>query len=88
MLTQERVAEITKEYGKNEKDTGSPEVQVALLTEQINILQLHLKIHKKDHTSRRGLMKMVGQRGSLLKYINKHSEKRAVDLKKKLGIRK
>ncbi len=62
---------IIARFGRNEEDTGSPEVQVALLTERINMLNEHLKIHKKDHHSRRGLLKMVGQRKGLLDYIRK-----------------
>ncbi|MDR1703329.1 MAG: 30S ribosomal protein S15 [Clostridiales bacterium] len=62
---------IIERFGRNSDDTGSPEVQVALLTERINLLNEHLKIHKKDHHSRRGLLKMVGQRKGLLNYIRK-----------------
>ena len=88
MLTTARTSEIVKEYGKGDKDSGSTEVQVALLTEKINSLTVHLKIHKKDHHSRRGLLVMVGNRGALLKYINGKSEKRYKDLIKRLGLRK
>ena len=66
MMTTERKAEIIKEYGRTPSDTGSPEVQVALLTERINVLTEHLKENKKDHHSRRGLLKMVGKRRGLL----------------------
>jgi small subunit ribosomal protein S15 len=62
---------IIERFGRNSEDTGSPEVQVALLTERINLLNEHLKVHKKDHHSRRGLLKMVGQRKGLLNYIRK-----------------
>ena len=88
MLTQERRAELVKEYGKGEKDSGSVEVQVALLTEEINNLTVHLQIHKKDHSSRRGLLRMVGKRSAMLKYLNKKNEQRYRDLIAKLGIRK
>jgi small subunit ribosomal protein S15 len=67
MVTQKRRGELIKEYGRGENDSGSVEVQVALLTEEINNLTVHLKIHKKDHSSRRGLLRMVGKRSALLK---------------------
>ena len=69
MMTTERKAEIIKEYGRTPNDTGSPEVQVALLTERINVLTEHLKENKKDHHSRRGLLKMVSRRRKLLDYL-------------------
>ena len=72
MMTTERKAEIIKEYGRTPNDTGSPEVQVALLTERINVLTEHLKENKKDHHSRRGLLKMVGKRRGLLDYLKKN----------------
>ena len=68
-MTKERKLEIIKEYGRSEGDTGSPEVQIALLTERINHLTEHLKTHKKDHHSRRGLLMLVGQRRGLLYYL-------------------
>ena len=68
-MEKERKLEIINQYGKKEGDTGSPEVQIALLTERINHLNEHLKEHKKDHHSRRGLLKMVGQRRGLLNYL-------------------
>ena len=68
-MTKERKLEIIKEYGRSEGDTGSPEVQIALLTERINHLTEHLKTHKKDHHSRRGLLMLVGQRRGLLNYL-------------------
>ena len=68
-MTKERKAELMQQYATHEGDTGSPEVQIALLTERINHLNEHLKIHKKDHHSRRGLLKMVGQRRGLLNYL-------------------
>ncbi|MCF6227921.1 MAG: 30S ribosomal protein S15 [Planctomycetes bacterium] len=76
------------EHGATETDSGSVEVQVALLTEEIANLTVHLQIHKKDHASRRGLLKMVGKRSSLLKYLNRKSEPRYVALIKRLGLRK
>jgi len=88
VISNEKKAEIVREYGKGEKDSGSPEVQVALLTAAINSLTVHLQIHKKDHASRRGLLKMVGKRSSLLKYIAGKSERRYKELIGKLGIRK
>ena len=68
-LTKEKKAEIVKKFGATDKDTGSTEAQIALLTERINDLTDHFKAHKNDHSSRRGLLKMVGQRRSLLKYL-------------------
>ena len=80
--------EIIAKYGRQENDTGSPEVQVALLTERINHLTEHLKIHKKDHHSRRGLLKMVGQRKGLLGYIMKQDVVKYRELIAQLGLRK
>ncbi len=88
MISKERKAEIVKTYGKNEQDTGSTEVQVALLTERINELTEHLKINKKDHHSRRGLLKMVGQRRNLLAYLQKKDLEGYRALIEKLGLRK
>lgn len=88
MVPKPKKDEIVKEYGRGKADSGSPEVQVALLTEEISNLTVHLKIHKKDHSSRRGLLKMVGKRNSLLKYLNSRDEKRYRELIGKLGIRK
>ena len=79
---------IIAKFGRNEADTGSPEVQVALLTERINHLTEHLKEHKKDHHSRRGLLKMVGQRRGLLDYLKKIDIERYRSLIERLGIRK
>ena len=87
-LSKERVAEIVKTYGKNENDTGSTEVQIALLTKRINDLTEHLKVHKNDHHSRRGLLKMVGHRRNLLAYVAKNDIERYRAIIKKLGIRK
>lgn len=88
MISKERKAEIVKAYGKNEQDTGSTEVQVALLTERINELTEHLKVNKKDHHSRRGLLKMVGQRRNLLAYLQKKDLEGYRALIQKLGLRK
>lgn len=88
MISKERKAEIVKAYGKNEQDTGSTEVQVALLTERINELTEHLKVNKKDHHSRRGLLKMVGKRRALLEYLKKNDIEGYRNLIARLGIRK
>ena len=88
MMTTERKAEIIKEYGRTPNDTGSPEVQVALLTERINVLTEHLKENKKDHHSRRGLLKMVAKRRGLLDYLKKNDLEGYRALIAKLGIRK
>ena len=87
MLKEEKNA-IIKEYAQHEGDTGSPEVQIALLTKRINDLTEHLKTHKKDHHSRRGLLKMVGQRRNLLNYLTKVYIERYRAIIAKLGIRK
>ena len=87
-LTAEQKAEILKEYGQKEGDTGSPEVQVALLSANINGLQDHFKGHKKDHHSRRGLIRMVNQRRKLLDYLAKKDRNRYLDLIQKLGLRR
>ncbi|MCX7041062.1 MAG: 30S ribosomal protein S15 [Spirochaetes bacterium] len=79
---------IIESYRVHEKDTGSPEVQVALLTERINHLTGHLKGHQKDHSSRRGLLKMVGRRASLLKYLASEDRTRYQAVIDRLGIRK
>ena len=87
MLPEEKKA-IIEEYAIHEGDTGSPEVQIALLTKRINDLTDHLKTHKKDHHSRRGLYKMIGQRKSLLKYLTSVDIERYRSIIKRLGIRK
>ncbi len=87
-MTAERKTEIIKEYAVHEGDTGSPEVQIALLTERINNLTEHLKINKKDHHSRRGLLKMVGHRRNLLAYLQKVDIERYRAIIARLGIRK
>lgn len=87
-LSPEKKREIIEKYRNNENDTGSPEVQIALLTERINQLTEHLKVHKKDHHSRRGLLKMVGQRRALLNYLRDRSFERYKDIVEKLNLRK
>lgn len=87
-MTRERKQEIINTYKRDEKDTGSPEVQIALLTERINELTEHLKVHKKDNHSRRGLLKMVGARRSLLKYLSDRDVERYREIVAKLGLRK
>jgi small subunit ribosomal protein S15 len=84
----ERKKGLVKDFARQEGDTGSPEVQVALLTERINHLTDHLKVHKKDFTSRHGLLKMVGQRRRLLKYLEESDKSRYESLISRLGIRK
>ena len=79
---------IIKEYGKSEKDTGNPEVQVALISERINSLTEHLKMHKKDHHTRRGLLMLVGKRKRLLQYIQNQDVLKYRELIEKLGIRR
>ncbi len=88
MITTEQKAEIIKKYGRGEGDTGSPEVQVALLTARINDLQEHFKEHPHDYHSRRGLLKMVGQRRNLLAYLKKKDIERYRTLIEQLGLRK
>ena len=87
-MTNEQKTAIIAEYALHEGDTGSPEVQIALLTFRINELTDHLKVHKKDHHSRRGLLKMVGQRRNLLAYLTKVDIERYRAIIKRLGIRK
>jgi small subunit ribosomal protein S15 len=87
-LTQERKQQLIEEYRTHESDTGSPEVQIAILTEKINYLNEHLRTHKKDHHSRRGLLKMVGQRRNLLAYLKDKDVARYRELINKLGLRR
>ena len=87
-ITAERKQELIKEYATKPGDTGSPEVQVAVLSERISNLTEHLKTHKKDHHSRRGLLIMVGQRRRLLDYTKKKDQARYEDLIKRLGLRR
>ena len=88
MISKEKKQEIIKEYGRTANDTGSPEVQVALLTARINELTEHLKVNKKDHHSRRGLLKMVGQRRGLLNYLKNKDINKYRELIAELGLRK
>ena len=87
-MTKERKQEIIATYRRDEKDTGSPEVQIALLTERINELTEHLKVHKKDNHSRRGLLKMVGKRRNLLNYLSKNDLPKYREVVEKLNLRK
>ncbi len=87
-IAQDRKKELIQEFKQGERDTGSPEVQVALLTERITHLTEHLKLHKKDHASRRGLLKMVGRRSALLKYLTRRDRKRYQDVVSRLGLRR
>ena len=88
VLVKEKKGEIVSDYQLHEKDTGSPEVQVAILTERIQYLTGHLKTHLKDHSSRRGLLKLVGQRRRLLDYLKRTEFSRYKGLIERLGIRK
>lgn len=88
MITKEAKTGVINEYKTHEGDTGSPEVQIAVLTHRINELNDHLKMHKKDHHSRRGLLKMVGKRRNLLNYLKNKDLQRYRDLIAKLGLRK
>lgn len=88
MLAKDQKSTIIAEYGKTPNDTGSPEVQIALLTTRINELNEHLKVHAKDHHSRRGLLKMVGQRRRLLAYLKEKDIERYRSLIERLGLRK
>ena len=85
-MTKERKTEIINQFKREEHDTGSVEVQVAILTERINELTEHLKVHQKDNHSRRGLLKMVGKRRNLLNYLSKKDLARYQDLVEKLGL--
>ena len=87
-IEKEKTVEIIKGYGSNEKDSGSASVQVAILTERIKNLTEHLKVHKKDFGSRRGLLSMVGQRRNLLQYIKKKNDASYQELIKALGLRR
>ena len=86
-ISKERTAELIAEYGKDANDSGNVEVQVAILTERIRNLTEHLKVHKKDNHTRRGLMKLIGKRRGLLKYIKKRDIEQYRALVKRLGIR-
>ena len=88
MLTKQEKEKIIGDFEVHEGDTGSPEVQIALLTKRINDLTEHLKTHRKDHASRRGLLKMVGTRSALLKYVNQKDTRRYQKIISRLGLRK
>ena len=88
MLTKQKKQDIIHDFETHEGDTGSPEVQIALLTTRINDLTEHLKTHRKDHASRRGLLKMVGTRSALLKYVSRQDVKRYQQIISRLGLRK
>lgn len=88
MISDTKKQELIKEFGRDEKDTGSTEVQVAILTERINNLNVHFKTHKHDHHSNRGLLKMVGRRRNLLTYLRENDVARYRDLISRLGLRR
>lgn len=88
MISNERRQELIKDFGRDEKDTGSTEVQVAILTERINNLNIHFKKHKHDHHSNRGLLKMVGRRRNLLTYLRENDVARYRELISRLGLRR
>ena len=88
MLAREQKTSIIRQYGVHKTDTGSPEVQIALLSQRIGELTEHFKAHKKDHASRRGLLMMVSKRRRLLDYLKKYDSERYKDVIQKLGIRK
>jgi len=88
MITQEKKAELVKQFGKNEKDSGSPAVQVAIITERIKNLTPHFVANKHDYHSKRGMMKLIGQRRSLLRYVKTKSEESYKKLITDLGLRK
>ena len=87
-ITSEKKKETIKEFATKKGDTGSPEVQIAILTNRITTLTEHFKVHKKDNHSRRGLLKMVSQRRKLLDYVKKKNESRYQDIIKRLGLRR
>ena len=87
MITKERKTEIVKEFGRKDNDTGSPEVQIALLTERINYLTDHFRVQPKDFHSRRGLLKLVGQRRNFLRYLKTKDQDRFTEITQRLGIR-
>jgi small subunit ribosomal protein S15 len=87
-ITAEKKKQVVKEYKVHEKDTGSPEVQIALITARINQLRQHFDVHKKDHSSRRGLLKLVSRRNQLLKYLTREDRARYQQIINRLGLRK
>lgn len=88
MITKEKKAELIKEFGKNDKDTGNTSVQIAILTERINNLNVHFKTHKHDYHSNRGLLKLVGQRRNFLAYLKKNNLEEYRTLIERLGLRR
>ena len=88
MMTKEKKVQLIQDFKQKDTDTGSPEVQIALVTERIKYLTEHFKTHSKDHASRRGLLKLVGRRRRLLDYLKKHDVKRYATLLDRLGLRK
>ena len=88
MFTAEKKQELIGEYKTHESDTGSPEIQIALLTERIKNITEHLKVHKKDHTTRRGLLMLVGRRSTPLRYLNRKDPARYKNIISRLGLRK
>jgi small subunit ribosomal protein S15 len=87
-ITKDRKADLISQFKRTENDTGSPEVQIALLTDRINCLTDHMRQHKKDFSSRRGLLKLVSQRSDLLKYLRENDRNRYLAVIQKLGLRK
>ena len=87
-IAKEQKQDLIHQFGRDEQDTGSPEVQIALLTSRINELTEHFKTHQKDHASRRGLLMMVSKRSGLLKYLQRTDRKRYLDVRTRLGLRK
>lgn len=87
-IDHERKTKVIQDFKRHESDTGSPEVQIALLTERIQHLTEHLKAHRKDHTSRRGLLKMVGKRSTLLRYLTQKDRIRYLSIIQRLGLRR
>ncbi len=87
-VLKERKAELIKEFGESDSNTGSAAVQIALFTERIKELTEHLKVHRKDFSSRRGLLKLVAKRDKLMKYVRRKAPEKSVELKSRLGIRK
>ena len=87
-ITEQKKSELIKEHGRDGNDTGSPEVQIAIITERINALQSHFKSNHKDHASRRGLLMLVGRRNRLLRYLSRTDRDAYLALIKKLGLRK
>ena len=87
-LTTEQKHDLTKEFGRSEGDSGSPEVQIAILTNKIRLMTEHMQVHPKDYSSRRGLLRMVSRRRRLLDYVKRHNPQLYLDLLARLGIRK